>query len=247
MVPTAAKNPDPNLQLSIAYGDRSIPFTLIRRKRRTLAIQINPDQTVRVLAPQRATQKRILAFILAKAAWIIRKQREFEAQPPPAPPLQYVAGELHAYLGREYQLHIDHATPANVQSNGDLLCVSTGGKSGNQAIEGLVQGWFREQAKLVLTERVDECLAEFEKHNISRPALKFRNMKTRWGSCSPKGRITFNTQLIHVPPGYIDYVVYHELCHLKQPNHGKAFYELLAAMLPDWQARRQQLNSYALI
>ena len=229
---------------SIEYGDQTIPFTLIRRKRRTLAIHVHPDQSVRVLAPQRATQKHIFELVRKRAAWIIKKQRQFETYLPPVPPRQYINGETHRYLGRQYRLKIDDDSPAKVRIHDSLIWVSKGGNSSNKSVQTCVDSWFRDRAKIVLEERLDECLIAFAKHNIDRPVLTIRRMKTRWGSCSPKGRITLNTKLLHVPKRYIDYVVTHELCHLKEPNHSEGFYRLLASVMADWRERREKLNWY---
>ena len=231
-------------QFSIEYGDQTIPFTLIRSNRRTLAIHVHPDLSVRVLAPQRAKQAHILQMVHKRAAWIVKKQHQFETYLPPVPPRGYINGETHRYLGRQYRLKIDTDYPAQVRLKGGRLWVSKGGNSSTITVQALVDDWFYNRAKLVLSERLEECLLAFEKYKINRPDLNIRSMKTRWGSCSPKGRITLNTKLAHVPKRYIDYVVIHELCHLKVPNHGEGFYNLLTSVMPDWRERREKLNWY---
>jgi hypothetical protein len=79
---------------------------------------------------------------------------------------------------------------------------------------------------------------------VAYPDIIVRAMSTRWGSCSANGRITLNVKLVKVPRLYIDYVIFHELCHLAEPNHTPRFYELLDRVLPDWRERREKLNMY---
>ena len=95
-------------RFSIEYGAQTIPFTLKRsNRRRTLAIHVYPDLSVRVLAPQRAKMAHILELVHKRAAWIVKKQHQFETYLPPVPPREYINGETHRYLGRQYRLQID--------------------------------------------------------------------------------------------------------------------------------------------
>ncbi len=96
----------------------------------------------------------------------------------------------------------------------------------------------------IFRERLDACYPKVEHLDVVYPDLAIRVLKSRWGSCSPRGRITLNVKLIQVPRAYIDYVVFHELCHLAEPNHSPRFYELLERVLPDWRERRERLNSF---
>lgn len=97
-----------------------------------------------------------------------------------------------------------------------------------------------EQAILNLCNRIYPV---FEKRNVKFPQIKFRKMKSRWGSCNPgKGILTFNTQLMYAPPECIEYVVVHEFAHFFQPNHSALFYNEVAAVLPDWKDRRKKLR-----
>jgi predicted metal-dependent hydrolase len=110
-------------------------------------------------------------------------------------------------------------------------------------VAALIEQWYRTQAERVFAERLEACLARVESLGIGRPELRIRAMKTRWGSCTAKGCILLNPKLIQMPKDLIDYVVLHELCHLKELNHSSAFYALLGRVLPDWLERRQKLNA----
>lgn len=113
-------------------------------------------------------------------------------------------------------------------------------------IKTLVVGWFRQHAEIVFRELFDAMAAKAERHGISVDSFDIRRMKNRWGSCTKEGRILLNPDLIFAPKACIEYVIVHELCHLKEHNHSSAFYRLLQAMMPDWERRRESLNSCVL-
>lgn len=103
------------------------------------------------------------------------------------------------------------------------------------------------QCKIVFSEIVDEIFPIFKKYNVSLPALRIRNMETRWGSClAKKGIITLNKQLLEAPRNCIEYVVMHEFCHFIHPNHSKHFYDFLTILMPDWKERKKLLEKVAM-
>jgi hypothetical protein len=116
----------------------------------------------------------------------------------------------------------------------------------SRKVKTALDAWYREHAIAYITGRIDLLWPRFEKTGIGRPPLIFRKVKTRWGSCSPQGRVMFNTELIKAPSDGIDYVVVHELCHLKYPKHDHSFYRLLGRLMPDWEKRKQRLEKAVL-
>lgn len=99
------------------------------------------------------------------------------------------------------------------------------------------------RVKAVFQERLEACYPRVARFKVAYPALVVRRMKSRWGSCTAAGKITLNLKLIQMPKECIDYVVVHELCHLKEHNHSPAFYALLGKVMPDWEERKQKLNT----
>ncbi|MCH7574678.1 MAG: M48 family metallopeptidase [Candidatus Marinimicrobia bacterium] len=228
----------------VEYGSQSIEYSLIRSKRRTLGIHVYPDLSVTVRAPLKAALGEITKLVRRRGAWIIKKQHYFATFLPPVPPSKYESGETHRYLGRQYRLKVMSGDkPATKLKAGHLEVIVTGNTNNGQ-VQKQLQLWYLERANQVFAKRLEVCLEPFQKTKIASLELTLRTMKTRWGSCSPRGRITLNTHLIRLPKRCIDYVITHELCHLKQPNHGEGFYRLLNSVMPDWRDRREKLNWY---
>lgn len=229
----------------IKYGDTTIEFHLTYAARKTLEISVHPDLHVTVTAPQDTAIDAITAKVQKRANWILRQQREFETYLPQIPPRQYISGETHRYLGKQYRLKVIQDADAEwVKLERGYLVVRTTDKSNTSRIKELVDKWYLRQARRVFHERVRLLLPRFERYRLPEFDLRIKDLQARWGSCSEAGTITLNLKLMQIPKPYIDYVIVHELCHLIQHNHSRHFYALLDRIMPDWRERRQQLNIY---
>lgn len=228
----------------IQYGTTRLSFALLYSKRKTLAIHVHPDRTVTVDAPTSTPLERVNELVHKRAAWILRKLREFETYAQPvAPPRQYVSGESYRYLGRQIRLKVEAGALTRVTLSREFLTVTTPTPHDSDEIGELVRGWYLRRAKRVFAERFAACLPRAEALGIPMPEkFAIRQMKNRWGSCSGSGRVTLNLRLIQVDTDLIDYVILHELCHLKELNHSKHFYALMTRILPDWKDKRHTLN-----
>jgi predicted metal-dependent hydrolase len=228
---------------SVAYGTQTLTFRLERRSRKTLAIEVHPDQSIRVKAPLRLSLNRIVERVEQRGAWIIKQQRRFAELPPPQPEREFVSGESYRYLGRQYRLKVRQAQEEGVRLYQGRLEVSMHDPSDSARVQALLRGWFREKAELVFRERSERCRKHVATFGIEHPGdFTLRRMKKRWGSCSKDGRILLNTQLVGAPKTCIDYVIVHELCHVVHHNHSRAFYTLLSACMPDWRERQKLLH-----
>ena len=206
---------------------------LVRSKRKTLALIVETDGTLTVRAPQRMKEADIRRFIEAKQEWIKRKQAK--AQEEALPPRQFVDGELFWYLGEQVPLRIvTEAEPALVMDGIFKLT-----KSAQPQAESVFTAWYREQARKVLTEQV-EYFARM--HAFKAGKIRISSARTRWGSCSSKETLSFTWRLVMTPLEVIDYVVVHELCHLQEMNHSKAFWARVETILPDYNTRRKWLK-----
>ncbi len=227
----------------IQYGDTTIKYNLIFSPRKTLAIDVYPDLQITVKAPEGTELAAVEAKVRKRAPWILRQQRQFEIYLPKLPPRQYVSGETHRYLGRQYRLKvIENDAAESVKLSRSYFYINVADKDNTERVKKLLTEWYRRQARRVFKERLDACLAKVRFLKLDYPELTIRQMQSRWGSCTPQGKIILNLKLIQVSKVYIDYVIMHELCHLKEPNHSRRFYDLLNRVMPDWKTKREKLN-----
>jgi hypothetical protein len=227
----------------LKYGDHPIDFTLVRRGRRTMQISVLPDTTVEVVAPVNASEGDILKRMKKRAGWIRRQIRDFQQYLPRTPERKYVSGETHLYLGRRYRLKIIRALCTTVRLKRGYIEVHTHRPSDQAGIQEQVEQWQRQRAHECFQARLAECLRKFPQSDRHRPdGLVVRQMSQRWGSMSPSGRLVLNRDLIRASVHEIDYVITHELCHRKHLHHGRAFFDLLSRVMPDWQRRKRSLE-----
>lgn len=226
----------------INFAGKRIEFRLRRSARRTLAITVRPDLSVVVTAPHGAALDNIKVKVRKRAVWI-RRQRDFFADfLPHVPPRQYVSGETHRYLGRQYRLKIVAAAVDAVKLKGRYLTVQMKGKPIAARVKSLLDGWFLSRARERLSRCVAEGAARLGRRLPELPRLRLRRMAKRWGSWTRRGGIWLNPDLVKAPASCIEYVVVHELCHAVHGNHGRAFYDLLRRVMPDWETRKARLE-----
>lgn len=230
----------------LQYGGRTISFTIEWRERRHLAIEVCPDRTVLVTAPAGRTLGEVLARVRKRAGWILKQQDYFERFQPLEPPRKYLAGETHRYLGRQYRLKITESMENAVKLVGRHIHVLSSRPMDCGHTKRLVGDWYREHACRLFERRLSLCMEAARGLNVERPRLIIRRIKTRWGSCSRGGNVLLNTELIKAPVDCIDYVITHELCHLRIHEHTPAFYRLLSRCMPDWERRKERLEHVAL-
>lgn len=230
---------------SVQYGTTTIHFELVYAERKTLGITVHPeDLRITIKAPEGSALSEIEAKVLKRASWILQQQRDLERYLPHLPPRQYVSGETHRYLGRQHRLKVVENGTEAVERSRNYLYVHVPDREDRDRVRDLLNDWYQAQAEQVFADRLAACYSKVEHMGVDYPKLAVRVMKSRWGSTSPSGKITLNVKLIQVPKTYIDYVIFHELCHLKEPNHSPQYYELLDRVLPDWRERREKLNAF---
>lgn len=210
-------------------------------KRRSLAIYVYPDLRVEVRAPHGCPESVLRRFVAERADWVRRKQEEFVRRPG-RPGAEYHDGAPQFLLGQRYVLSLVAQRPYGVWLAGDQLVVRAAGAATVPAVLGT---WYRTQAATVLAERLAAAAPVVARLAVPMPSLRLRLMRSRWGSCSSRGGVTLNIDLVRYPSHLIDYVIVHELCHLREFNHGAGFYRLMAAALPDWQQRKRELRELA--
>lgn len=231
---------------TFAYAGKLIAYDVIFVNRKTLEIAVYPDSRVVVKAPKSTDRKDIESRITKRARWIQRQQDYFRQFDPRTLPRQYIGGETHRYLGRQYRLKLVEGDVASVKLVRGFFMVVCQDRQDTGYVKALLWSWYTQRAQEKFVESFERCWPAFEKRGLSRPRLKLRRMKTRWGSLSASGVLTLNLNLILVPRECLEYVIVHELCHLKHHNHSVVFYQLLEKMMPDWAKRKHKLE-FALI
>ncbi|MEI6143162.1 MAG: SprT family zinc-dependent metalloprotease [Mariniphaga sp.] len=207
--------------------------------RKSLGITVTPDLEVLVKAPIDATVDKVKEIIRKKAPWIIRQQSFFLTFHPKMTDRKFVGGETHLYLGRQYRLKIISEKVENVKLKGNFIEVTTLDKS---KVKQLVNDWYLFNAKKKLHAIAVELIEEFRKHKVEPSSIVLREMPTRWGSCTAKGKIILNPELIKAPKGCIEYVIIHELCHLIHHDHTQKFLDLQTREMPNWEKWKMKLE-----
>ena len=228
----------------VKWGTIDIPYEIRFAQRKTLSISVHPDLSVVVKAPHGIGLETIKSFVRRRSAWISRSWRDFEQFLPKQPPRRYVGGETHRYLGRQYRLKIEKGEKDTVHCLRGYMWVTTKSKPNPDRIKILLDGWYRDHAKIIFQERLAVCHQKVIKEGVLIPRLQIRKMTKRWGSFSSAGQITLNLILIMAPKECIDYVILHELCHFKIKHHGPRFWRLIERLMPDFEDRRRNLNLY---
>jgi len=228
---------------TLEYGRERIPYELTFSERKRLTIHVEPDQSVCVLAPLDTSMEKVVARLQKRAGWISRQRRYFEEFIPPPPPKRFVDGETHRYLGRQYRLRFERGDTRTAKLRGRYFHLITPKKPSATEVENLLEAWYRQRANLLLGKKVADSLQSNYFRGIEFPNLQIRKMKRRWGSCTKSGGIIFNLNLVKAPLDCIEYVVVHELCHLKVHDHSRRYYDLLTKCMPDWEQKKKRLNS----
>ena len=221
------------------FGSRQIDFKLDYSERKSLGITVTPDLDVLVRAPVGTSIEKIKEKLRIKAPWIIRQQSFFLAFQPKLTDRKFVGGETHLYLGRQYRLKIIIEGIERVKLKGKFIEVTTLEKAN---VRQLVEDWYLQNAQKKFHAIAKELIDKFKKYKVEPSSIVIRNMPTRWGSCTAKGKIILNPELIKAPKGCIEYVIIHELCHLIHHDHTQKFLDLQTKEMPYWEKWKMKLE-----
>jgi len=218
-----------------------IDYAIIRRaKRKTLSIVIRPNNDIEVLAPSRMPTALIHELVHNKHDWIQKKLTFNNNVRAPYQAKLFIEGELFDLLGKTYPLSLIGRPSDTHISDGKLITTSESADK----IKTRLTRWYRKMAK----EHIQQRCSHFSPTVGRTPTLVgIKNYKSRWGSCHHDGRVYFNWRLMMAPAWVLDYVIVHELCHLIQPNHSKAFWHEVARTMPDYQQAQTWLKTNALL
>ena len=214
---------------------------VVRSIRRTAALHIiGSDLQVRV--PDYVGDERVAAFLKRKRPWIRSKVAEISLLPPHRTK-ELVSGESFPYLGRNYRLKVQEGHQVGVCLSGGYLRATI--RANEQVehrtlrIQQYLQNWYRSRALERLQDKTNRYAQQI---GVSPAGVSVRNFKSRWGSCDKQGQVVFNWNIIKAPHSIVDYVVFHELCHLVHPNHSKDFWQLVGRHDTSYAEHRQWLK-----
>ncbi len=223
------------------YGDFKHDYVLVRQDRKTLSLTVKPDASLVVKCPYGVDSKRIEVFLRRKWLWLNVQLRFFKKFKKSFYEKEYISGESFLYLGRQYKLIVKKKRDINVALlRGKLIVFTDGDVQNGERNKELIETWYRGKMKVVFKERYEVILRKFNYNNT--PKLVIRNMSKRWGSFTSTENLILNSRLIQASKSCIDYVIAHELSHMKYKNHDKNFYKLLSKKIPNWEKVKEQLE-----
>ena len=201
---------------------------IIRSRRKTIALIIQRDGALVIRAPLRTPEKTIRELVEQKKGWITKKQTEMRKNRPTTA-RQFAEGETFLLMGKSYPLKIVKRQRASLAFEQGIFLLAE--KFRPLARDAFTR-WYKQMAAILLPARI-ETLAK--KHKLQPAKIRITSARTRWGSCSSTGTISLTWRLVMAPPEVIDYVIVHELAHLKIKNHSKSFWEAVESLLPDYK------------
>ena len=232
----------PSHQLVI--GSLSVEVTVKPIKNLHLSV-VPPDGSVRISAPEVMSPDHVRAYAIGKLSWIRKQQSRLEGQRRETP-RQVVERESHHLWGRRLLLQIQEVNaPPRIEVHPRRLVLFVRSGATTEKRQSILAAWYRKELR---TEAAILINTWQERLDVQANNLFIQEMTRKWGSCNPKSRnIRLNTQLAQKPKGCLEYVVLHELAHLRVPSHGEEFVALLNSYLPDWEERRRLLNSLPIL
>ena len=223
----------------IKLGNKTVPYTIRHSKRaHYLKFHIDTKKGLEVVVPFGFEVRGLEDLMRDRQEWILENLEKIESLKSQAPERQFVTGEKITYLGEHYELEVilTRGKKSTVALQGKYIRVRLKGgvpeSERRDAVRSVLEDWFWDQAKKYIVERTEAIALEnlFDYGNV-----KIRGQKTRWGSCSSKRNLNFNWRLMMTPPGAIDYIIIHELCHLIELNHSRKYWRIVEQLCPDYR------------
>ena len=236
----------PTLELD---GHR-LQYQVLYSRRKTIQLVLKTADFLVIKAPLNIEPGILVQLVSKRRKWLIKHIESLKVHPYAETP-RFEDGSIHFFLGRPYLLNIQTASAKRFSRSHDRFLVSAPADKPHAA-EELLYKFYTGEAKIFFNQRLDALWPEFCRclsaidpagnwFERRQPNLTVRRMKSRFGSMTAQNKMTLNTELIRAPARHIDYVILHELCHLKHMNHSKDYYALLARVLPQWAALKHEL------
>lgn len=229
----------------IQFGLTTIPFLVRRSNRRaTVALTVEPPGNLVVTAPRNTSITRLNGLVRNKARWVVERIKRTSDVSPASSHREFVSGETMLYLGRQYRLKVTSGGEGDTAAlHGRWLYVPVRGhlhgSDRARAVRHALRAWLKAHAERRLPLRLAAICKRF---GIDTPSIVVREQRKRWGSCDTKGTLRVNWRIIQAGPSLIDYVLVHELVHLRHQNHTRTFWVEVERMLPEYEQRRRELR-----
>ncbi len=223
--------------------EKILGYEVHRKKVKNINLRIKPNMEIYISAPMNLHSDYIENFIRSKEKWIKQVLQKIEEAKQNQLPSQYLSGEKHKYLGKEYELEVKqgNSNRVSLKEGKIILTVISNIFENSDEKKKVMEKWYFENAQKVFVNTIQKWL-EILDESIEK--LSIKPMKSRWGSCNyVKRYINLNTELIKRTQFEIEYVVLHELTHLKYPNHGKGFYRYIENYMPNYKMAEKMLNA----
>lgn len=228
-------------QRTLHLAESSISYTLRRGQRRSIGLRID-ERGLTVSVPLRVSERWLHSVLQQKADWVLRKLHDWQARR--VPPIEWADGARIPFRGETFTLRLmPRQRGGQVLLVGEVLQVPLGLQAQAQEIERAVLRWYRIEALRVFTECVEYFAPLLE---VAPREIRLSSARTQWGSCTVRGVVRLNWQLVKMPLPLIDYVVVHELAHLKEMNHSPAFWRVVESVCADYRERRRALHDYGI-
>src|SRR5215211_977721 len=232
----------------VRYGTTTIPYHIIKTGRvKTSEVIVDADTaTITIRTPLEKNKHEIQRIVLDKASWILQKQREFRKSTPQLIKPTFKENSTLPYLGKNYPLVIikkkNQSENEELQFiNGEFVATIKSSKNSKKVLNSLYESWLLDNTQIILREKVEKCS---EKTGIPIERINIKNLRKRWGSLTKdKKTINLNVNLLKAPDDVLDYIILHELCHVKINDHSHHFWNLVRKYMPSYQEKINWLNA----
>lgn len=213
--------------------------TVTKKNIKNIILKVKNTQEVLLSVPKNTSDKFIKEFLKEKNQWIIKSLKKFSDLPLNLVDKSYKNGDNIEYLGKKYILQIFSESKNLVEIDNNNFNVYFKGEYSHEKIQLILDKWYKKQAEILFKKYLN-IYSQLIEEPFS--IFKIRKMKTKWGSCRPTTRvITLNLELIKKPILAIEYVIFHEMAHLKYPHHKKEFWDFISIYMNDWKYRKELL------
>lgn len=224
----------------ICLGERTLVYEFTRKRVKNLNLRIRGDGSVAVSAPLRMPMEQVECFLRRKQDFIWNAVARAETRNVPEAAAE---GAEIPYLGGVLCLHFVQGRRYGAQKTGCELYLTLTQPAEERCRQAALERWKKEMCACVMSEMLERIYPAFAAYGVPKPMLRFRAMRSRWGSCIPsKGVVTLNTRLLEYPSDCMEYILIHELCHFLQADHSAKFYMWMDRFLPNWREMRRKLN-----